>query len=498
MKRLNKILITVLFVFLSINNYAQNYDFNKIDSKITEIMKVWKIPGCSIAIVKDSTLLYSKGYGYADLENKKAATPNTIYGIASCSKAISGCALGILADQGKFDWKKPVNYYMPDFILSDPYITSELTAVDLLSHRTGYPANDFLWYGSNNTRKDLVKLVRYIPLSKSFRSYFQYNNLMFIAAGELIERVSGDTWENVVQKKIFNPLEMKNSSFSIHDLSKFTDVASRYRMEGGELLHIDFYNADNIGAAGSINSNVIDISNWLIMQLNKGMFKGKQVVKSSTLEFLQKPAMVVNSSIDYPELDYLNYGIGWYVTAYRGDLFLRHAGALDGVSTLTSFMPNQKVGVIIIANLDGAKNFNMASTLFIYDVINGNEPVDWNKRFLDEKAVSDEKIAKAKEEEEKNIVKNTKPSHKLSDYIGTYSNTPYGNFVVKLNGEKLSFSYNSFSFDLKHVMYDIFEIQNEYVFDYMKVRFETDMDGNISYLYVPMEGKSEDFKFIKE
>ncbi len=497
MKKLSKLLL-IGFLFLSVSYNAQNYDFTKIDSKINELMKVWNIPGCSIAIVKDSILLYSKGYGYADLESKREATPNTIYGIASCSKAISGCALGILADQGKFDWKKTVNYYMPDFILSDPYITSELTALDLFSHRTGYPANDFLWYGSKNTRKDLVKLMRYISLSKSFRSYFQYNNLMYVAAGELIERVSGDTWENVVQNNIFEPLEMKNSSCSIHDLSKFTDVASRYRMERGELLHIDFYNADNIGAAGSINSTVMDMSHWLIMQLNKGTYNGKQIVKPSTLAFLQKPVTVVNSSIDYPELDYLNYGIGWYVTAYQGDLFLRHAGALDGVSTLTSFMPNQKVGVIIIANLDGAKNFTMASTLFIYDVINGNEPVDWNKRFLDEKARNEEQSLKAKEETEKNIVKNTKPSHNLSDYIGTYSNTPYGKFEVKLKGETLSFNYNTFSFNLKHVMYDIFEIENEYVFEYMKIHFESDMDGNVRYLFVPMEGKLEDFKFTKE
>ncbi|MFH0733456.1 MAG: serine hydrolase [bacterium] len=498
MKMFRNTFTKILFFFLfSQLLSAQEINFKEVDEYIIKLMQDWKIPGTSIAIVKDSALIYSKGYGFADLEQKKDATANTIYGIASCSKAFTTCALGILVDQQKLDWAKPRNNYMPELILNDPYITANITAIDLVTHRSGYPSHDFLWYSSSFDRKELIKRMRYLDYSKSFRSYFQYNNLMYMAAGELIEKISGKTWEVFVKENIFIPLEMKNSNFTVKDLNKYNDVASAYRFEKGELLKIDHYNADNLGGAGAINSSVNEMSNWLIMQLNKGKFKGKKVVNENTLAFIQKPATTVHTPIKYDELFYSSYALGWYVTVYRGNMMLRHAGALDGVSTLTTFMPQKGYGVIIIANLDYASSFTMAATLYIYDKLNKMEPVDWNERYLAEKTEAEKKAKESENEEDKNFVKGTSPTHKLIDYTGSYNNKAYGNIKIEEKNVQLYLTFNSITAKLIHQTYDTFKIDNEYVFDYLKLSFILDDNGNIKSVCLPLESKVNDIEFVK-
>ncbi len=496
MFRIFSVKILFFFLFSQILS-AQDLNTKEVDEYILKLMKDWNIPGTSIAIVKDSNLVFSKGYGFADLELKKPATANTIYGIASCSKAFTTCALGILVDQQKLDWNKPVNYYMPEFILNDPYITANINAVDLVTHRSGYPSHDFLWYSSSYNRKELIKRMRYLDYSKSFRSYFQYNNLMYMAAGELVEKISGKTWEEFVKESIFTPLEMKNSNFSVKDLDKYEDVASAYRIEKGKLLKIDHYNADNLGGAGAINSSVNEMANWLVMHLNKGQFKGKKIINDNTLAFIQKPATTVHTPIKYDELFYSSYALGWYVTAYRGNMMLRHAGALDGVSTLTTFMPQKGYGVIVIANMDYASSFTMAATLYLYDKLNNMEPVNWNERYLKEKDDDDKKAKETEEEELKNLVKGTSPTHKLADYTGTYTNMPYGDVKIEEINGILNLTYNSVSANLIHHVYDTFKIDNEYMFGYMKISFVLDNEGKIKSVLLPLESRVKDIEFVK-
>ncbi len=491
MNKKNSLFVFMFFILLS-KIYSQEFDTNSFDLKVDSLMRVWNIPGCSISIVKDSSILYSKGYGFADIENNVRAEISTIYGIASCSKAITCFALGLLSEQNKLDWSKPINFYYPEFILSDPYITANITALDLVTHRSGYPANDMLWYNSGKSREELVELIRYLIPNKSFRSYFQYNNLMYIAAGELVEKISGKTWEEFVNEKIFNPLEMKNSTFSINDVKNNKKNSLRYIFKNNKHEKIEMLNADNIGGAGSINSTVSDMSNWLIMQINKGMFKGKRVISESELQFLQKPVMAIHTPIVYPELFYLSYACGWYVTTYKGDIILRHAGALDGVSTLTSFMPDKKYGVIVVANLDEAANFTSSVTYFIYDLLNKNTLTKWSDRFIDE-IVNNKPAENLIDNSEKQSI-----THKLSDYIGEYNNLPYGKVIISNKNGVLYFGYNAFNFPLKHLSYNTFEIENEYVFGNMKINFEIDFEGNIKKLSIPFERRTENVVFLKK
>ncbi|HPN37929.1 MAG TPA: serine hydrolase [Melioribacteraceae bacterium] len=479
-----------VFVYISSAN-AQVINEIIFNAQIDSLMKVWNIPGCSIAIVKDSTVLFSKGYGYADFENKIKANSNTIYGIASCTKAITCFALGLLNQQNKMDWFTPVNNYYHEFILSDPYITANITPLDLVTHRSGYPANDMLWYNSGKTRKELISLVKYLKPSKSFRSYFQYNNLMYIAAGELVEKISGTTWENFIQENIFTPLEMTNSSFLIKDVIQNENNSSRYLLKDNKPIKIEMLDADNIGGAGSINSTVLDMSNWLIMNINNGKFKGKQIISEAEIQFLHKPVMTVHSPIAYPELFYSSYALGWYVSCYKGNKILRHAGALDGVSTLTSFMPDKKLGIIIIANLDEAANFTTSVTYMIYDILNRYDLTDWSNRFLNEKI-------KANDLTNKEIIDKKPTTHKLISYLGDYYNLPYGKVTITEKNENLYLNYNKFTIPLKHITYNNFEANESYVFGNMIINFEIDKEGNIYKLNIPFESKTDDIEFIKK
>jgi CubicO group peptidase (beta-lactamase class C family) len=489
---MNKIRFFVIINIFLINILcAQVFDSVAFDKKVDSLMNIWKIPGCSIAIVKDSSVFYSKGYGFADIEEKIKAESNTIYGIASCSKAITCFALGLLHEQNKLDWFKPVNNYYPEFILNDPYISANITALDMVTHRSGYAAHDMLWYNNRKTRKELVGLMKYLVPNKSFRSYFQYNNLMYIAAGELIEKISGKTWEEFVKENIFNPLEMNNSSFSINDVKNNKKNSSRYVLNNNKPEKIELLNADNIGGAGSINSTVEDMANWLIMHINKGKFKGKTIISESELQFLQKPVMTVHTPIAYPELFYLSYAPGWYVTAYKGELILRHAGALDGVSTLTSFMPNKKIGVIVIANLDEAANFTTSLTYMIYDLLNGKELTNWSDRFLAELNSKKKGDKKNTDELKQNM------THKLVDYVGVYQNMPYGNVTITQKADGLHFTYNKFAYPLKHITFNTFEIENEYVFGNMRINFGIDVEGNITTISIPFETKTDNIIFTK-
>jgi len=482
--------VIILIILFFTNVYSQKFNSSDFDVKIDSLMKIWHIPGCSIAIVKDSTLLYTKGYGYADIENKINANSNTIYGIASCSKAITCFALGLLSEQKKMDWDIPVRYYFPEFILEDSYISANITPLDLVTHRSGYAANDMLWYKSGKSRSELIELMRYLKPNKLFRTTFQYNNLMYVVAGQLIEKISGVTWENFVKENIFIPLEMKNSSFSIKDVVNNPNNSARYLLKNNIPTKIDMLDADNIGGAGSINSTVNDMANWLIMQVNKGNFKGKQIISESELNFLQKPAMAVGNLIAYPELYYLNYACGWYVTTYKGDLILRHAGALDGVSTLTSFMPDKKLGIIVIANLDEAANFTTSVSYLAYDLLNGNKLTDWSDRFIKENTEANSNTNNESEIHSK--------THSLSSYLGEYYNLPYGKIIIYTKNDKLFFKYNMFDIPLKHITYNTFELEDDYVFYKMRINFAIDRTGKIDKIYIPFESKIADIEFIKK
>ena len=266
-------------------------DFKKFRLFMDSEMKRWEVPGMGIGIYKDGKVLFSEGFGYRNLEKKLPVTPNTIFAIGSASKAFTTMDVQILVDEGKVEWDKPVQTYLPDFELKDEVATARMTVRDLVCHRSGLPRHDGLWYGTSLTREDIYQRLRYLDFSADFRSTLQYNNLMFLTAGYLVGKLTNSSWEEFTRQRIFAPLGMASSNCSVEDSKKSEDYSSPYQRREGKVEEVPFRNINNIGPAGSINSNVNDMLKWVEFHLNKGKVGDKQIVSEAGQREVYTPAM---------------------------------------------------------------------------------------------------------------------------------------------------------------------------------------------------------------
>jgi len=493
-----------LFIVLSLCIYPA-FSAKKADPKanlkgfnefITKTMAEWKVPGMAISIVKDGKLIFSEGFGFRDVKQGLKVTPQTLFAIGSCSKAFTAVTVGILVDEGKLDWDKPVRTYIPSFKLYDPFASERMTPRDLLCHRSGLPRHDTMWYGSSFSRKELFDRLQYLEPSKDFRAVWQYQNLMFMTAGYVVGQITGTTWEKFVAERILNPLGMKGSNFSVIESQKAPDFALPYREKENKVEQIPFRNIDEIGPAGSINSSVAEMANWVLLNLNKGKWGEKQIISEASLNQIHSPQMIIQQPLRYDEILYSSYGMGWMITPYRGHLLLAHGGGIDGFTALVSFMPRDNMGVVIMTNMSGTPVPQIVA-YNAYDRLLGLDQVPWNKRIKDELDKSKAEAEKAKKEKDKDRKLNTKPSHPLEDYTGDFEHPGYGVISVVKEGEGLKATYNALSSSLNHYHYDIFELRNELRDITQKATFFTDTKGNISGLSIQMEPAAKEAMFTR-
>jgi CubicO group peptidase (beta-lactamase class C family) len=357
---------------------ANSADLDGIDDFIASVMTEWKVPGLAIAVVKDGQVILSKGYGYRNVEKQLPVTPRTLFAIGSITKSFTVSVLGMLADEGKLDWDKSVRTYLPDFQLYDPVATEHMTPRDLVTHRSGLPRHDMLWYNTDLNRKQIYDRLRYLEPSKDFRSAYQYNNLMFMTAGILASQVAGAKWEDLVRQRIFKPLDMTRSNFSVNDSQKSDDFALPYTKIKDEVKPVPFHNIDEVGPAGSINSSVEEMIGYVQFHINKGKVGETQFLSENTAEQMQTPQMVIPPSpVQYDELGHAGYGMGFAVSSYRGNKLVEHGGGIDGFISLLSFMPRKKIGMIVLTNLSGTNPVNAIITRNIYDRLLGVDQIDW-------------------------------------------------------------------------------------------------------------------------
>jgi len=459
-------------------------------------MQDWKLQGLAIAIVKDGEVISSKGFGLRDAASGLEVTPQTLFPIASCTKAFTTTAMAILVDEGKLDWDTPVRSYIPTFKLYDPFTTERITPRDLVTHRSGLPRHDLVWYNSSASRRQLFDRLQYLEPSKDFRAVWQYQNLMYMAAGYLIQQITGQTWEEFVQQRIFDPLGMASSNFSIVETAeKATDFSHPYREEKDEVKEIPFYAAQGaIGPAGAIVSNISDMSKWVLLQLNKGKYGDTQIVSEAQLAQLHFPQMVIPETSNYTEIAYSSYGMGWAVTTYRGHPMINHSGGIDGFSTLTTFFPQDAIGIVVLANMGGTPISGIL-TFNAFDRLLGMDEVPWSERSKKEREEFKAASEKGKEKSETDRVPGTTPSHPLDAYTGDFEHPGYGTLSVQLDGDQLQITYNSMVFPLKHYHYDIFEFTLEKWEMNFKVSFLTNVKGDIDTLTAPLEPTVKDIVF---
>jgi len=352
------LLVFSLFLYspLPAKKKAPKVNLKGFPEFVEKAMKGWKVPGLAISIVKDGKVVFAEGFGFCDVKKGLKVTPQTLFAIGSSSKAFTATAMGILVDECKLDWDNPVREYLPSFKLKDLFAAERMTHRDLVCHRSGLPRHDAIWYGASANRKELFNRLAYLEPSKDFRTIFQYQNLMFMTAGYLVGQIAGKTWEKFVQERILNPLGMNDGNFSVEDSKKAPDFALPYMEKKDKVIEIPFRNIDAVGPAGSINSNVMDMAKWVLLNLNKGKHGEKQIISEASLKQIHSPQMVMGEMFPgfekYNELFYDNYGMGWMITFYKGHLLLHHGGGIDGFTALVSFMPRDNMGIVVLTILN--------------------------------------------------------------------------------------------------------------------------------------------------
>ncbi len=477
--------------------WAQTPGLGDFDAFITAAIKDWKMPGAAVAIVHDGKVIHSKGYGFRNIEKQLPVTPQTLFAIGSITKSFTVLTLGTLVDEGKLDWDKPVRDYVPGFKLYDPVATERLTPRDLVTHRSGLPRHDLVWYNSTFTRKEMIERLRYLEPTKDLRTTYQYNNLMFMTAGYLAGQLAGTSWEDLVRQRIFAPLNMKRSNFSVEDSKKDPDAARPYQKVKEELKEIPFRGLDEVGPAGSINSCTDDLSRYLLLQLNKGKSGARQVVSESTLLQIHTPQMVTGDAfLRWPELGHSAYGMGWIISTYRGFKMVQHGGAIDGFNALVTFLPQRNIGAVILVNRGGTALPQIVA-YNVFDRLLGLDQTPWNQRFLE-----DQKKGEAAQEEAKKKGytvrrEGTKPSHALGEYAGDYEHPGYGVVRIETDKENLKLTYNRMSGPLKHFHYDVFEVAEDELnpLQKTKVNFATSLQGEIDSLALPFESQLKEIVF---
>jgi CubicO group peptidase (beta-lactamase class C family) len=430
------------------------------DEYVQTAMKDWKVPGVAIAVVKDDKVVLLKGYGVRKMGEPALVDAQTRFAIASCTKAFTAAGLAMLVDEGKISWDDPVIKHLPGFLLDDPYVTREVTIRDLLCHRTGLPAYEAVWYGSTADRSELIRRMRFMKPTSGFRSQFGYQNICYLAAGQIIPAVTHTSWDDFMTQRLFAPLGMTSSTTRVVGIEKAENVASPHHEIEGTPRIVPYRNNENIGPAGSIYSSATDMAQWVRLLLAKGEGPKGRLLSAQRVEELFTPQIFLPSAfgIEHPGNHFVAYGLGWNLFDYRGRLVAFHMGSIDGMKSEVALVPEEHLGIVVLSNyLDQALPYPLV--MRIIDAYLGAPPRDWNDAFhkFDIKS-----RAEAKEREAKTIserVPGTKPSLALKGYLGTYRDDLHDDVMVSLEKDVLVIHYGTaFVGTLEHWHYDTFRV----------------------------------------
>jgi CubicO group peptidase (beta-lactamase class C family) len=487
--------VCALSLFLLWNINAQTLDVSKqlkdFDQTIEQILKDWNVPGCGIGIIFRDKLVFVRGYGYRDLEKKLPVTSNTLFQIASNTKLFTSTAVGFLVEEGKLDWDKPIKKYVPQIQFYNDELNANVTIRDMLSHRTGISRHDLIWYNSDFTRQDLFDRIKYLEPSIPLRQGSLYNNLMYAAAGHIVELLSDQTWEEFVKSKIFNPLNMSNSMFAVEDMKRQPDFMTPYyeKRDTSILLPYPFYTKQQgIGPAGAIISNINDLANWLIAQIYTGKFKNKQVIPANIIKETMQPA-IATASVPDKYFENLNsiYGMGRGTSSYKGHYLAQHGGAIGGIYSNLSVMPADSIGVIVFTNM--ISQLPGIITYTIYDRLLGLPETKWSERGLKDYLKSKETSKESRRKPDTDLIPGTRPSHFPADYAGLYEDPAYGLIKITCKNDSLNFMFNNFSLPLYHYHYDRFITPDDEINGKWSMTFNTDAQGSIGQLKVSLDEK---------
>lgn len=499
---MKKLLLLLLLVPL-ISFSQHNVNLDELDQYYNKMVKDWDVPSMAIAVIQDGEVIHSKAYGVIEDGKDTQADSNSLYAIASNSKAFTATILAMLVEEGKVSWDDKVQQYIPYFQLYDPWVSAETTIKDLLCHRVGLGtfSGDIIWYKSSLSSEAIIRNFKDIPQDYNFRDGYGYSNLMYITAGQVIKEVTGKSWSENVHERIFTPLGMNRTITSPNDLKDKGNYATPHARKDNENIPIDWVDWQEIGALGGIISSVNDLSKWMTFNMNHGVWMGDTLLSSASINKLWTPHnnFPVNhtSRNDFAQ-KFNGYGLGWKIGDYRDKMLVGHTGGYDGMISAFHFLPDEKTGVIVLTN--GSKSPIMAATYYTLDKLLGVEnPKDWSANHLKRVNQRAEKDEKAIEERKANRIKKTKPSLLLDDYAGTYHSSIYGNIEISVSGKNLKIKFEhspDLSATLTHWHYDVFKIEWDNIhawFDFGTVQFN--MDNNLKITGIDFDVPNHDIFF---
>ncbi|MDD3741430.1 MAG: serine hydrolase [Bacteroidales bacterium] len=503
--------IFFVLVFLSTAFYSfsqlQSIDNELLTAELQKVYDNWKSPAIAVAIVKDGEIAYEKGFGVLEYGKKQKTDEFTNFAIASNTKEFTSAALAILVDEGRISWDDKVRKYIPWFTLYDPYVSENMTIRDLLCHRSGLEtfSGDLIWYGSDYSREEVIKRAQYLEPVYGFREHFGYSNIMFLTAGQIIEYVTDTTWDDFLKYRFFEPLGMTRTNTSIKTNAKLDNVASCHTESDGETVVIPYINWDNIGPAGSINSNVHDMCQWLIMQLNKGTYKSKKIFSTERSDEMWSAQTVMEVS---PFTKQLNpsthlkaYGLGWTLYDYKGYLIVTHNGGYDGMISQTVLIPELNTGFVVLTNSLSMVYMPLMNQLLDY-LIDGEITSKWSDYYIRVKAWVDDYDAADRQAWIDARVPNTKPSYELSEYTGIYSSDVYGDVEISIIKGNLYLTMKHtevYQGKLEHWHFDTFSVKFDKAPSLPEgsVTFIVDKYGKINEMKIDIPNPDFDFTELK-
>jgi CubicO group peptidase (beta-lactamase class C family) len=456
------------------------------DAYMAKTLKDWNAPGVGVGIVVGNELVFAKGYGFRDYEKKLPFTPSTMSPIASNTKLFTAIAAGMLVEEGKLAWDRPVRDSVPSIRFFNDQLNNTVTLRDMLSHRTGVTRHDTIWYKSDFTRKQLFEKLAFLEPQEPLRETFLYNNLMYAAVGYLIELQSGKTWEQFVKERILDPLEMSSTGYSVPEMLHRAEfgVGFTEKRDSFDLYKIPYYeDISGVAPCGAIVSNIEDVSHWLIALMNDGKYRGKQVLPPQVLKATMQPSIALpNTALDtrgWGELLNSTYGMGRNIATYRGHLLTSHGGDLPGFHTQVSFMPQDHIGVIVFEIGNHSQPLYNIVTYNVYERLLAMSQTPWSDRQLEIRLKNKKAASEARAKSEGGRVPNTKPSHALAAYAGSYENPAYGIMNIALKDNELQFDFHKIRQPLMHYHYDRFDTSDDEEDGKSSVNFRTNPQGDI-------------------
>lgn len=456
----------LLFICLSqfVSTFAQNVDIQSrlsgVEAELEAVLDSFDAAGFAVSVVDQNGLVYAKGFGYRDYENQVPVDENTLFAIGSCSKAFTSSLLGILRAEEKIDFSDSPSKYLPYFSFYNDEMNNSITIRDMMCHMTGLPRHDLSWYLlPAPSKQELLERVAHQEPFTGVRQNWYYNNFMFLAQGAIAEELTGKSWEENIQEHFFDRLDMERSSSVITGLKEMENASLGYEIKDDSIIKkMDYYDISSMGPAGSINSSVSEMANWVRTWINNGIFEGDTILPARYVREAMSAQSIVGANLPiekHPDVHFQNYGYGWFLSSYKGHYRVEHGGNIDGFSASTCFFPSDSLGIVVLVNQNGSPVTSVVRNI-VTDRILDLEQSDWTaeiKQQRDEALANQKKAMASSSDAQRN---GTQPSLAPSEYTGEYSHPGYGSFKIIQQADSLFVELPNMTFWLQHYHYDIF------------------------------------------